>query len=196
VSGIHKLSRNLRHLRPKSIIPFLRLKTAMLTAGKHSSGHYLYKFDDRSGLQGQLPPSSGIRRIDAASLVEAGLFGGWANPPSVAEAIRNEMERGASLWLFELDGNCEVHLLSIPAATVGRWYISLSGDAAILYSVNAHERVRGKGYTPGFVREVSRRLGASGDVYLDCKVWNLSAHRSFEKAGYRRIDDTIYPALT
>lgn len=124
-------------------------------------------------------------------------FASWNNGKMLAEALGQETRNAASCFaVLGSDGAALSYLLTRSGRTLSRWFIDLSDDDVVIYSVVTHPSARGRRLAPRLTATVAARLNTEGKrVLLDCKTWNGSAHRAFAAAGFCPIRAEPFAAL-
>lgn len=68
------------------------------------------------------------------------------------------------------------------------WFVLLREDDCVLFGMLAYPAFRGLGIIGALITEaIERNGGGDGDVYVDCKLWNRSSMRVFDKMAFKRI---------
>lgn len=124
-------------------------------------------------------------------------FATWKNGKALAAALAHECHSAAGCFaVLGNDGRALSYLLTRQGATLSRWFIDLSDDDVVIYSIVTHPSARGQRLAPRLTASVAARLKAEGRrVLLDCKTWNVSAHNAFAVAGFRPIRPEPFAAL-
>lgn len=111
----------------------------------------------------------------------------------VLDEIAENFDRGATLWVGPAPEAPTVHLWTIEAGRLARWYIPLDPADTVIFSVATAAPVRGRRLAPALVLAALAELEPRGEVYLDTRVWNAAAQRSFAAAGFRRHSGPYRP---
>ena len=185
---LRKIARVLRDAagaaRRGTLVQFLRARYRSGIVARSDDRHVLYSVahDD---LQ---VPQQGLEVIRIASLDDVPPGCRLVADPQAMpdEWYRARLAEGARGYLCERDGAFGACLWIISGRELGEWYEEISPDDKVVYAVVAAERVKGQGIAPDLVRSALRaeRAGA-GRLLIDCKVWNTSARRAFEKVGFK-----------
>jgi RimJ/RimL family protein N-acetyltransferase len=116
---------------------------------------------------------------------------GATAPGAVAreiESIAREMHYGAVYWAVYLDDRLAGKSMTRRGSHFRRWFIPLDQRDIVHFAGETFPAFRGRGVYPASLRHIiAQELEPGGHFYLDCKVYNTSVQRSFEKAGFRKI---------
>lgn len=94
--------------------------------------------------------------------------------------------QGATLWTVIVDGCAQSSVWTIDASKLGHWYIALEPSSKVIYAAVTSAKCRGMGLAPQLVRAATEYENEHGSaIFMDCKARNHSAHRAFEKVGFR-----------
>lgn len=111
-------------------------------------------------------------------------------PP--ADWFRGRFAEGAVLWMGLEQGRAESCAWLIGAKNLPDWYLPLDPEDRVIYAVVTHPRSRGRGLAPAVVRALlHEEQRAEGVIYVDCRAWNRSARRAFEKLGFEHVTTMV-----
>lgn len=153
-------------------------------ASRSRTQHVLYRLD-KSALR-DAPADLDVRIIAAEDDIPD-----WAVRDKDAEAMPREwyLERiaeGATGWIARAQGQFAACLWLIKGRALQEWYVPIQPQDRVLYAVVTASRSRGSGMAPKLVcTALGHDLAPDADTFVDCKVWNKSARRAFEKVGFR-----------
>ncbi|MCK9543980.1 MAG: GNAT family N-acetyltransferase, partial [Novosphingobium sp.] len=136
-----------------------------------------------------------IRRIASVSELPPSVFED-ANPLSPPrDWYEDRFADGAVLWVGLDRGRAASCVWLIRGADLPGWYRPLKADDKVIYAVVTPHSYRGRGAAPAVVRKLLTHEQQPGaDIHVDCKVWNKSARRAFEKVGFEPIA-TVSPRI-
>ena len=168
-----------------SIIGFLkRVRTALLKryrAGR-DEGNIVFKYVGHTTLE-----LVNAIQIDGGS---EEIFRDWSHRDRLEKQVADETAGGAKCYIVSDDsGGALCYLLTKQAHQLDQWYVELKPDDVVIFSVETALAARGQRLAGRLAASVAQQEQAQQpDTYLDCAVWNLSAHRAFETAGFQYID--------
>lgn len=146
--------------------------------------HVLYRLDESL----LVPPREQVdaRRFAAMQDLPPEAFTGPANGGMPREWYADRFGEGAALWAAIEDGRFAAFLWVVTGAALPGWYVPLRPRDKVIYAVVTAEEFKGRGLAPDLVRAalLAEREDAA-DLLVDCKVWNKSARRAFEKVGFK-----------
>ncbi|MGB3808232.1 MAG: GNAT family N-acetyltransferase [Erythrobacter sp.] len=126
-----------------------------------------------------------------------GWFRAWKDRNAVVALVQAKMAEGCQCFaITDDDDKVLCYLLARTGATIDEWFIDLEADDAVLFSVVTHPGARGERLAGRLTASVARRYVANGGrALLDCAVWNVSAHKAFEAAGFELLRPEPFPPL-
>jgi hypothetical protein len=99
-----------------------------------------------------------------------------------------EIRLHSVLWLVLLNDQVVAKLHSRKGEYFMKWFVPLRAGDVVLFRARTYRDFRGRGINPRFQRMIIRKeVATDRNAYVDCKVYNASAIRGIEKAGFRRI---------
>lgn len=168
-----------------------RVRTALLKRlkGRDQSGNFVFEF---RGAHGQ-PPVTMREVSDGLST----MFARWEGGTTIAATIRDAARDGAKSYVAQSEsGDAICYLLVQTGASLDSWFIPLDDGDAVLYSIVTHPSARGQRLAGRLAVQVAELYVEAGNrALLDCAVWNISAHKAFEAAGFVRLREEPYPPL-
>lgn len=195
--SMNKIVRKLKELGATDrsrLVPFLRHNLRLLLGSRRKDGHYIFRFDRRD--VSAPPVAARLIMVGPGGAVDRAIFSQWDNLSELCDGIDRELGAGACFWGLGSSDGCVAHLLTRAGSRIRRWFVPLADGDHVIFSVVTRPDKRGESLAASLAALVSDRLGAGDSgIYLNCKIWNVPAHKSFFKAGFRRIDTRIYPPL-
>jgi ribosomal protein S18 acetylase RimI-like enzyme len=111
-----------------------------------------------------------------------------AQPNTSREKFISPFAERGLLWIGIFGEAPVCYAWSTRGRDLKEWYVPLQPDDIVIFAVVTWPGYRGIGLARNIVQHIARVEGNDGvGVYLDTKEWNLSAQRSFERAGFRRV---------
>lgn len=168
-----------------------RARTALLKRLKGNSGAGNFVFEYRG--EHALPP---VPMTEVQSDFAA-LFGTWDGGADIAGAVQEAVADGAHCYAaLGEDGTAICYLLARTGKSLDNWFIELEPGDAVLYSIVTHVGARGQRLAGRLAAQVAEDYLARGHrAFLDCAVWNVSAHKAFEAAGFVRLRPEPFPPI-
>jgi Acetyltransferase (GNAT) family len=111
-----------------------------------------------------------------------------AQPNTTREEFIVPFAERSLLWIGAYGDAPVCYAWSTHGRDLKEWYIPLQPDDIVIFAVVTWPGSRGIGLARNIVQHIALVEGNdSVHIYLDTKEWNLSAQRSFERAGFRRV---------
>lgn len=160
----------------------LRVAFAKRLSARRNDGNLVFQYQ----LARSLEPLA-MQRLKSP---EPSHFAHWRRAPAIISVLDEAIDKGAQCFAsFGSDGSVASYLLTKTGAQLGNWYVPLTADDTVIYDVNTHPSARGERLAARLTQAVAEHAAQErgGRVFLDCAVWNVSAHRAFEAAGFARV---------
>ena len=104
------------------------------------------------------------------------------------ESIAVEMRHGATYWVGYLNDGVAGIVMSRSGIHFRRWFVPLNQEDLVLFSAETFPAFRGRGVHPAMLLYIiAQELRPGGRAYIDCKIYNSSAKRTYQKVGFRKI---------
>ncbi|RDC59683.1 hypothetical protein HME9302_00875 [Alteripontixanthobacter maritimus] len=146
--------------------------------------HVLYRLDKTL----LTPPRAGLdaRRYKNIDALDAKAFSESGSGGMPRQWYEDRFAEEAVLWAAVEHGDYAAFLWVVTGAALPGWYIPLQPRDKVVYAVVTAEAFKGRGLAPDLVRAALLAEQEEGaDMLVDCKVWNSSARRAFEKVGFK-----------
>jgi ribosomal protein S18 acetylase RimI-like enzyme len=116
---------------------------------------------------------------------------GTTAPDAVAreiDSVAMEMRHGAIYWAAFLDDRLAGIAMSRRGNHFRRWFVPLDERDVVLFRGETFPAFRGRGVHPSRLRHIiTQEMRPGGHAYVDCKIYNTTVQRAYEKAGFRKI---------
>ena len=169
-----------------------RARTALLkrlSAGR-KTGNFVFEYRGDH----ELPP---VPFEEATTDHVARIFENWDGAGAMLSSVREALDEGARcFFVSDNEGRAICYLLARSGRQRGDWFIELHESDAVLLSIVTHNAARGQRLAGRLAAGVAERYVARGGrAFLDCAIWNVSAHKAFRAAGFEQIRPEPFPPL-
>lgn len=108
--------------------------------------------------------------------------------------LEQEFLGGGVFWLGCIDQSVVAYQWSRKGSYVKHWFVSLNPEDIVIFATVTFPEWRGRSIGPAMMQFIiAHELEGQGVAYVDCKVWNKSAIRGIEKAGFQKVGEPMRP---
>jgi GNAT superfamily N-acetyltransferase len=114
------------------------------------------------------------------------IIGAW-NPRIAGRQLSERFAKGASLWLFKLDGRLAAYGWTIIGRTVERHFFPLMANDAHLFDYFVFPEYRGRRINPALVNHILARLASErrSRAFIEAAQWNTAQLSSLVRTPFQ-----------
>jgi GNAT superfamily N-acetyltransferase len=116
------------------------------------------------------------------------IIGAW-NPAVARKLMDQRFARGASLWLFKLDGQVAAHGWTLAGGTMEPHFFPFGKRDIHLFDFFVMPQYRGRGINPALVTHILAQMAAEKQrrAFIEAAEWNTAQLASLRKTPFRKL---------
>jgi len=137
-----------------------------------------------------LPNTLAVQRVNTLAELSAEhlreMTSFWS-PKLASRNIRERFEKGASLWLVELEGRLAGYGWTLRGSTIEPYYFPLAQNDVHLFDFHVFPNYRGRGMNPHLIGRVLDVFATNGGgrAFIEAAEWNDAQLSSLRKTPFR-----------